>query len=94
MFPSHLEGQEDVFWILDENQKALLGFCVFINSFKTKYLIRSHGFVHIQVPQMVPNLIFSYSGQYLVLPVPVLAFCDLSGVARCISRWKIHPHSL
>ncbi|PKU42448.1 hypothetical protein llap_7248 [Limosa lapponica baueri] len=49
------------------------------SSFRT--LIRSYGFVHLQIPQMV----FFYSGQFLILPVPASAICDFAGLARALA---------
>ena len=44
-----------------------------------------HGLVHLQVPWMVSNLVFSYSGRFFILPVPALAVCNLSGVAGALA---------
>ncbi|PKU40619.1 obscurihypothetical protein [Limosa lapponica baueri] len=54
------------------------------------YLTRSHGLVHLQVPQMVSNLTFSYSGQYLILQVLAFAVCDLGGVATYLRCLELH----
>lgn len=37
-------------------------------------------FAYVQVPQMVSNLIFSYSGRDFILPVPALKLRDLRDV--------------
>jgi len=49
------------------------------------HLIRPHGLVCLQVPYAVSNLVFSYSGQLFILPVPAFAFCNLGGVARALA---------
>lgn len=53
------------------------------------YLIGSHGLVYIQVPQVVLNLIFSYSWRDLISPVPALRFRDLREVGGeiTIENW-------
>jgi len=48
------------------------------------HLIGSHGLMQLQVPKMVLNLIFSYSGQF-ILPVPAFAVCELGGVAGALA---------
>jgi len=49
------------------------------------HLIKSQGLVDLQVPQMVWNLIFSYSGQFFTLPVSAFAICSLGGVAGALA---------
>ena len=49
------------------------------------HLIKSHGLVHLQFPEMVFNLIFSYSGEFFILLVPVFAFSDLDSVAGALA---------
>jgi len=46
------------------------------------HLVRSHGLVYVQVPQVVSNLSVSYNGKDLVHPVPALRFRDLRDVGR------------
>jgi len=46
------------------------------------HLVRSHRLMYIQVPQVVTNLIFSYSGRDLASPVPVLWLIYLRGMGR------------
>jgi len=49
------------------------------------YLIMSHGLVHLQVPYMVLNLIFSYSELFFILQFPAFAICDLGQVAGALA---------
>jgi len=45
----------------------------------------SHGLVQLQVPKMVLNLIFSYSGQFFILLFLAFAFCNLVSVAGALA---------
>ena len=47
--------------------------------------IQSHGLMHLQVPQMVPNLIFSYCGLFFILIDPAFACCSLGGVVGALA---------
>lgn len=47
-------------------------------------LIRSPRLIHPQLPVTVSNLIPSYCGQFLILPIPVFAFCDLGGMMESL----------
>ena len=46
------------------------------------HLVKSHRFIYVQVPQVVTNLIFPYSGRGFAPPVPVLQSISLGGVGR------------
>jgi len=48
------------------------------------YLIRSHGLVHLQALKMVSYLIFSYTGQFIILPVSAFAFWGLGHVSGAL----------
>jgi len=45
-------------------------------------LVRSHRLMHVQIPQVVMNLIFSYSGRDFAPSIPILWFRHLRGVGR------------
>ncbi|PKU33699.1 hypothetical protein llap_15995 [Limosa lapponica baueri] len=57
--------------------------CQFLQDLQM-HLIRSHRLVHLQVLQLVSNLVFTYSRQFLFLRV--FAFCYLGGVARALTH--------
>jgi len=46
------------------------------------HLIRSHRFMYVQVPQVVKNLVFPYSGRSFTTLVPILWFISSGGVRR------------
>jgi len=46
------------------------------------YPIRSHRLMYVQVPHVVTNTIFSYSGRDFAPPVPILWSIHLRGVGR------------
>jgi len=46
------------------------------------HLVRSHRLTFVQVPQVVTNLIFSYSGRDFASPIPVLWSIHSRGVGR------------
>jgi len=46
------------------------------------HLIRSHRPMYVQVPQVVANLIFSYSGRSFAPPVPALQPIHFTGVGK------------
>lgn len=49
------------------------------------HLTGSHGPLHLQVPWMFSNLIFFYSRQFFILPVPAFAFHNFGGVAGTLA---------
>jgi len=46
------------------------------------HLLRCHRLIYVQVPQVVTNLIFSYSGRDFAPPLPILRSINSSGVGR------------
>jgi len=54
------------------------------------HLIRSHGLVHLHVPWMVSDLIFTCGGLFFILSVPVFAFCNLSSMGGSLASDQQH----
>jgi len=46
------------------------------------YLIRSHRLLYVEVPQLIMNLVFRYSGKGFTPLVPILQSIDSGGARR------------
>lgn len=72
-------------WHLEYNGQWLSNFLHQLSQAPQMHLIRSCGFVHLQMPQIFSNLTFSYSRQFFILPVSDFALCDLSSVVGALA---------
>jgi len=53
------------------------------------HLVRSHRLMYVQVPQLVPNLIFPYSGRGFSPLVPILQSIDSGGARREVASRRL-----
>jgi len=57
------------------------------------HLVRSHRLMYVQIPQVVPNLIFPYSGRSFSPLVPILQSINSGGARREVASRRLREKS-